>query len=73
VALKFYRTCIGLQDDFYNRQICKTHMFGPIIQIIIDTMPKNNLLNSACLEFFEFIRRVCLDPNWYTAKILISF
>lgn len=27
------------------------------MQILFDTMPRDNLLNSACLELFEFIRR----------------
>ncbi|TGZ76916.1 DUF625-domain-containing protein [Ascodesmis nigricans] len=57
MALKFFRTCIGLQDDYYIRHMIKHKLFAPILNIIIETMPKDNLLNSACLEFFEFIRR----------------
>ncbi|KAI5777665.1 component of IIS longevity pathway SMK-1-domain-containing protein [Geopyxis carbonaria] len=56
-ALKFFRTCVGLQDEFYIRHMVKYKLFGPILDIIIETMPRDNLLNSACLEFFEFIRR----------------
>lgn len=33
------------------------HLFEPILNIVYETMPRDNLLNSACLEFFEFIRR----------------
>jgi protein phosphatase-4 regulatory subunit 3 len=32
-------------------------LFEPILKILYDTMPRDNLLNSACLELFEFIRR----------------
>lgn len=32
-------------------------LFEPILQILYDTMPRDNLLNSACLELFEFIKR----------------
>lgn len=56
-ALKFFRACIGLQDDFYNRQITQNHLFEPILNIVYETMPRDNLLNSACLELFEFIKR----------------
>ncbi|KAG0125505.1 component of IIS longevity pathway SMK-1-domain-containing protein [Tuber indicum] len=56
-ALKFFRTCVGLQDEFYIRHMIKWKLFGPILGIVIDTMPRDNLLNSACLEFFEFIKR----------------
>jgi protein phosphatase-4 regulatory subunit 3 len=57
-ALKFFRTCVGLQDEFYIRHMVKYKLFEPILNLIMDTMPRDNLLNSACLEFFEFIRRV---------------
>ncbi|RPB05173.1 DUF625-domain-containing protein [Choiromyces venosus 120613-1] len=56
-ALKFFRTCVGLQDEFYIRHMIKWKLFEPILNIVIDTMPRDNLLNSACLEFFEFIKR----------------
>jgi protein phosphatase 4 regulatory subunit 3 len=61
-ALKFFRTAISLQDPFYSQQILRTSSFGPIIDIVIETMPRDNLLNSACLEMFEFIRRETIKP-----------
>ncbi|KAH0565012.1 hypothetical protein GP486_001597 [Trichoglossum hirsutum] len=61
-ALKFFRTCVGLQDEFYNRQIMHNRLFEPILDIVYETMPRDNLLNSACLEFFEFIKRENLKP-----------
>lgn len=56
-ALKFFRQCIGLQDDYYNRQIMQKNHFAPILNIVYETMPRDNLLNSACLELFEYIKR----------------
>ena len=32
-------------------------IFGPILDILFATMPRDNLLGSACLEFFEFIKK----------------
>jgi protein phosphatase-4 regulatory subunit 3 len=55
--LKFFRNLIGLQDEFYNQQMMQEGLFEPILDIVIETMPRDNLLNSACLEFFDFIRR----------------
>lgn len=49
---------MGLQDEFYIRHMIKNKLFEPILNIVIETMPRDNLLNSACLEFFEFIKRV---------------
>ncbi|CZT04636.1 related to pleiotropic drug resistance control protein PDR6 [Rhynchosporium graminicola] len=56
-ALKFFRNLIGLQDEFYNQQMTQGKLFEPILDLIIETMPRDNLLNSACLEFFDFIKR----------------
>ncbi|MBE7181179.1 MAG: hypothetical protein INR71_08220 [Terriglobus roseus] len=56
-ALKYFRTCIGLHDEFHNRQIIQHKLFDPILNIVFETMPRDNLLNSACLELFEFIKR----------------
>jgi protein phosphatase 4 regulatory subunit 3 len=56
-ALKFFRSLIGLQDEFYNQQMMQEHLFEPILNILEETSHRDNLLNSACLEFFDFIRR----------------
>lgn len=36
--------------------------FDMILDIVYETMPRDNLLNSACLELFEFIRRENIKP-----------
>jgi protein phosphatase-4 regulatory subunit 3 len=38
------------------------HIFEPILNIVYETMPRDNLLNSACLELFEFIKRENIKP-----------
>jgi protein phosphatase-4 regulatory subunit 3 len=59
-ALKYFRTCISLHDPFHYRQIMQNGLIEPILDILLQYMPKDNLLNSACLDFFEHIRRVRL-------------
>lgn len=56
-ALKFFRNLIGLQDEFYNQQMTQGKLFEPILNLVVETMPRDNLLNSAALEFFDFIKR----------------
>ena len=56
-ALKFFRTCVALQDQFYANQMTQIGTFGHILDIVLETMPRDNLLNSACLEMFEFMKR----------------
>lgn len=55
-ALKFFRNLLGLNDEFYNQQMIQEQLLEPILNTLLDTMPRNNLLNSACLDFFEYIR-----------------
>ncbi|KAI8600482.1 component of IIS longevity pathway SMK-1-domain-containing protein [Dissophora ornata] len=56
MALKLFRTCIGTSDDFYHRYLIKHNVVEYIIDLLLETGRKNNLVNSVCLEFFEFIR-----------------
>ena len=61
-ALKFFRTLISLQDTFYQALMTHNNTFGLILDIVSETMPRDNLLNSACLELFEFIKRENIKP-----------
>lgn len=53
---------MNLQDEFYIRQITQNRLFEPILDIVYETMPRDNLLNSACLELFESIKRENMKP-----------
>uniref|UniRef100_A0A8C9SXS4 Serine/threonine-protein phosphatase 4 regulatory subunit 3 n=1 Tax=Scleropages formosus TaxID=113540 RepID=A0A8C9SXS4_SCLFO len=55
-ALRFMRRIIGLKDDFYNRYIIKGNLFEPVINALLDNGTRYNLLNSAIIELFEFIK-----------------
>lgn len=52
------RRIIGLKDEFYNRYITKGNLFEPVINALLDNGTRYNLLNSAVIELFEFIRVV---------------
>lgn len=57
VALRFFRACVTLSDDFYNLNLVKQNIFEPTIRLLLDTDGKDCLLNSACLDLIEHIRR----------------
>lgn len=63
-ALRYFRACIGKSDDFYNRFLMKHDLFVPILDIAVAEKGRDNLLGSACLEFFEFIRTVSDFPTF---------
>jgi protein phosphatase-4 regulatory subunit 3 len=57
-ALRFMRKIIGMKEDFYNRYIIKGNLFKPVVEAFKSNGNKYNLLNSAMIELFEFIRLV---------------
>ncbi|KAI2092610.1 Platinum sensitivity protein [Ophidiomyces ophidiicola] len=61
-AIKFFRTLISLQDTFYYSQMTHNNTFDLILNIVYETMPRDNLLNSACLELFEYVKRENIKP-----------
>ncbi|PIO33132.1 hypothetical protein AB205_0221460, partial [Aquarana catesbeiana] len=70
-ALRFMRRIIGLKDEFYNRYIIKGNLFEPVINALLDNGTRYNLLNSAIIELFEFIR--VEDIKSLTAHIVENF
>lgn len=43
-------------DEFYFKHIAERHVLGPVLDVLIRTLPRDNLLSSACLDLFELIR-----------------
>ncbi|XP_015790026.1 serine/threonine-protein phosphatase 4 regulatory subunit 3A [Tetranychus urticae] len=55
-ALRFLRKIIGLKDEFYNRHIINSNLFAPVVEAFKRNNGRYNLLDSAIIEVFEFIR-----------------
>ncbi|KAL8561130.1 Serine/threonine-protein phosphatase 4 regulatory subunit 3 [Nucella lapillus] len=55
-ALRFMRKIIGLKEEAYYRYIIRNNLFKPIISLFLRNGDRYNLLNSALIELFEFIK-----------------
>ncbi|GAA6010173.1 hypothetical protein JCM10207_005651 [Rhodosporidiobolus poonsookiae] len=55
-ALRFIRAIVARTDDFYNRFLIKHDLVRPVLETADMEKEKDNLLGSACLEFFEYLR-----------------
>jgi len=55
-ALRFLRKIVGLKDEVYNRYIITNNLFEIIIEVFNQNKGRYNLLDSAIIELFEFIR-----------------
>ena len=57
-ALRFCRKIVGLKDEFYNRYVGRNNLFRPIVKAFTANGRRYNLLNSAIIEMFEYIKIV---------------
>ncbi|XP_055926132.1 serine/threonine-protein phosphatase 4 regulatory subunit 3-like isoform X2 [Argiope bruennichi] len=55
-ALRFMRKIIGMKDEFYNRYIISGNLFQPVVEAFKRNNGRYNLLDSAIVEMFEFIK-----------------
>ncbi|KAM4522387.1 serine/threonine-protein phosphatase 4 regulatory subunit 3 isoform 2-T2 [Odontesthes bonariensis] len=69
-ALRFMRRIIGLKDEFYNRYIMRNFLFEPVIKAFLNNGSRYNLMNSAIIEMFEYIR---VDVKSLTAHIVENY
>ncbi|KAL1766117.1 SMEK-like 3 [Sigmodon hispidus] len=55
-ALRFMRQMIGLNDEIYNLYIMRNNLFEPVVNAFVHNGRRYNMLNSAIIELFEFIK-----------------
>uniref|UniRef100_A0A8C6NTP5 Serine/threonine-protein phosphatase 4 regulatory subunit 3 n=1 Tax=Nothobranchius furzeri TaxID=105023 RepID=A0A8C6NTP5_NOTFU len=70
-ALRFMRRIIGLKDEFYNRYIMRNFLFEPVIKAFRNNGSRYNLMNSAIIEMFEYVR--VEDVKSLTAHIVENY
>ncbi|GAB4850809.1 hypothetical protein Ancab_030109 [Ancistrocladus abbreviatus] len=61
-AVRFVRTIISRYDEQVGSYIIKNNLFKPIVDAFVANGNRYNLLNSAVLELFEYIRKENLRP-----------
>lgn len=57
MAIRFFRSLLALQDEFYAKHLAEKQVLTPMLEVFCETMPRDNLLSSASLEIFDFIRK----------------
>jgi protein phosphatase 4 regulatory subunit 3 len=57
-VIRFYRACLRVNNHFMFRYLNKGDVFAPVLDLVSAESAKDNMLSSACLELFEYIRRV---------------
>ncbi|KAK3834045.1 MAG: hypothetical protein J3R72DRAFT_494714 [Linnemannia gamsii] len=57
-ALKFFQTCLHSEDGYYYRNMIEYKAVHGVVGLLKDTKGKYNVINSACLMFFETILKM---------------
>lgn len=58
MAIRFFRHLVNhVSDEFYVRLVAEKQVLGPILDVLLLTLPRDNLLSSACLDIFEYVRK----------------
>jgi len=57
VAIRFFRQLVVLQEEHYIRHLADRKVLGPVLDVLLRTMPRDNLLCSACLDLFALISK----------------
>ncbi|KAG7465788.1 hypothetical protein MATL_G00157310 [Megalops atlanticus] len=70
-ALRFMRKIIGLKDEFYNRYIMRNFLFEPVVKAFLNNGSRYNLMNSAIIEMFEYLR--VEDMKSLTAHVVENY
>ncbi|KAL7753976.1 Platinum sensitivity protein [Sorochytrium milnesiophthora] len=55
-VLRFFRVVVSQKDEFYNRYIAQHNLLEPVVEALIRTENRYTLINSACIQLFEFIK-----------------
>lgn len=61
-ALRFFRACLAKGNQFINRHFVKIELLGAILSVVEAESSRDNLVTSACLEFFEHVRKENIKP-----------
>lgn len=67
------RRIIGLKDEFYNRYIMRNFLFEPVIKAFLNNGSRYNLMNSAIIEMFEYVRVVSISLSGSTVFLFFFF
>ncbi|KAL8285514.1 hypothetical protein RB597_002535 [Gaeumannomyces tritici] len=55
VALRYFRQLVLLKDTFWHTQLTNNFVFAPVLDVLTQTLPRDNLLCSAILELFDLV------------------
>lgn len=65
------RRVVNMKEEFYNRYLVKGNLFKPVLKLFVSNGHRYNLVDSAIIELFDFIRSE--DINFLITHIVENF
>ncbi|EHK22645.1 uncharacterized protein TRIVIDRAFT_83909 [Trichoderma virens Gv29-8] len=57
VSIRLFRLIVGLQEELYVKNLIENDVLGPILEVLVETVPRDNLVSAACTELFDFVKK----------------
>lgn len=57
VSIRCFRLILGLQEELYVKNLIENDVLGPILEVLVETVPRDNLVSAACTELFDFVKK----------------
>ncbi|CEH14661.1 Protein predicted to be involved in carbohydrate metabolism [Ceraceosorus bombacis] len=70
-ALRFLKACLTRNNQYINRHFVKVELVGAVLAAVEHEKHRDNLVASACLDFFAYLRRENVKP--LIAQLVDSF
>ena len=61
-AVRFFRSCLANNNQFTNRHHIKMDLFDVLLDIVEEEADKDNLVASACMNYFDYMRKENMKP-----------
>ncbi|KXJ95751.1 component of IIS longevity pathway SMK-1-domain-containing protein, partial [Microdochium bolleyi] len=69
VAIRFLRQLVVAPEEFYMPTMISTDAIGAVLDLLESLLPRDSLLTSACLEFFDIFRK---DDMKRTSRVMVD-
>ncbi len=59
---RFFKACLANNNQFTNRHHIKMDLFAILLGIVEEEADKDNLVASACINYFDYMRKESMNP-----------
>ncbi|RKU45875.1 Platinum sensitivity protein [Coniochaeta pulveracea] len=73
IPIRFFKHLAMLRENFYFKIMRDNDVLRPVLDVLVRTLPRDNLVGSACLDLFTEVVRIPRDPTSHDAHLSDHF